>query len=70
MTVNLDVICDGCQQSIDAEGEVYCARCWLSAIATLPQVERELRELAKGLTGKAAQACEALADRIYDMNNQ
>lgn len=68
MSISINAICDGCQLDIEPDSELYCSRCWLETIATLPIVERELRALAGTLTGDAARRCEDLADRIYDLN--
>ena len=68
MTIDLDVVCDSCQQSIMADGETYCDNCWNDTIAILPRVEAALRELADTLEGDIAVRIVKLADRIYDWN--
>ena len=67
MSVEVSVICDGCQRDVDDGGLVYCEPCWLDTIGTLPRVEKDLRELAGRLSGDAARACIELADHIYDL---
>ena len=66
MGIDLDITCDCCQQSIERDGETYCGGCWSDTCATLPGVEKALRELAKTLQDDAAKQVERLAERIYD----
>ncbi|HEY1292777.1 MAG TPA: hypothetical protein VGJ60_06860 [Chloroflexota bacterium] len=68
MSLDLDLVCDCCQQSITLDGPTYCDGCWQDTIATLPRVETALRELATKLEGDAAKRVLALAEHVYDWN--